>query len=207
MIEPRVVQGEEVQQARRRPGRPRSEGATVAVLDAAYRLGASLGLKGATLQAISDDTGVSKMTIYKWWGNRLQLLIDAYLREASASLPISAADPPVQAILAHAARYVEALQGDLGRFQLAVLAECLAETGGSALFVERYLSVRRGLGVAVIQRGQADGSIGAKRPAEDLYDQIYGTIFYRFQFGLPGLDQAFVQDLVATTFEAGMSDA
>ncbi|MCZ2495680.1 TetR family transcriptional regulator [Xylophilus sp. Kf1] len=189
----------EAAKTRRRPGRPRSENATVAVLDAAYRLGATLGLKGATLQAISDDTGVSKMTIYKWWGNRLQLLIDAYLRVASATLPLSPTEPPVQAIQAHAARYVEALQGDLGRFQLAVLAECLAETGGPALFVERYLSVRRSLGVSVIQRGQADGSITATRPAEDLYDQIYGTIFYRFQFGLPGLDQAFVQHLVATT--------
>lgn len=207
MIETTAVQGEEVQKVRRRPGRPRSEGATVAVLDAAYRLGASLGLKGATLQAISDDTGVSKMTIYKWWGNRLQLLIDAYLREASAALPLSATDPPVQAIQAHAARYVQALQGDLGRFQLAVLAECLAETGGSALFVERYLSVRRSLGVSVIQRGQAEGSISATRRAEDLYDQIYGTIFYRFQFGLPGLDAAFVQNLVGTTLQTGMSHA
>jgi len=207
VTEPDAVPTGEVEPVRRRPGRPRSEEATLAVLDAAYRLGASLGLKGATLQAISADTGVSKMTIYKWWGNRLQLLIDAYLRKASAALPLSATDPPVQAIQAHASSYVEALKGDLGRFQLAVLAECLAETGGSALFVERYLNVRRMLGVTVIRRGQADGSIPATRPAEDLYDQIYGSIFYRFQFGLPGLDLAFVQDLVAATLETGMSDA
>ena len=206
MTESDAVPGAETRKVRRRPGRPRSEEATVAVLGAAYRLGASLGLKGATLQAISDDTGVSKMTIYKWWGNRLQLLIDAYLREASAALPLSATDPPVLAILAHATRYVEALQGDLGRFQLAVLAECLAETGGSALFVARYLDVRRQLGIGVVQRGQADGSISAMRPAEDLYDQIYGTIFYRFQFGLPGLDRAFVHGLVATTLQTKMAD-
>lgn len=202
MTEPDPAPGGEIENLRRRPGRPRSEEATVAVLEAAYRLGASLGLKGATLQAISDDTGVSKMTIYKWWGNRLQLLIDAYLRQASAALPISDIEPPVLAMQAHAARYVEALQGDLGRFQLAVLAECLAETGSSALFVERYLSVRRGLGLAVIRRGQADGSIAPARPAEDLYDQIYGTIFYRFQFGLQGLDKAFVHELVGRTLSA-----
>jgi AcrR family transcriptional regulator len=188
--------GGEVAKTRRRPGRPRSEEAAVAVLDAAYRLGASLGLKGATLQAIVDETGVAKMTIYKWWGGRLQLLIDAYMREASAALPIPEDKPPVEAISMHAARYVKALQGDLGRFQLAVLAECLAETGSSTLFVERYLSLRRTRGVAVIQRGKDDGSITAVRSAEDLYDQIYGTIFYRFQFGLPGLTKKFAQQLV-----------
>ena len=194
-------QGGEREVARRRPGRPRSEEAAVAVLEAAYRLGAAHGLKGATVQAITDETGVSKMTIYKWWGNRLGLLIDAYLQQASLALPLADEGSAAIAIGAHATLYVRALQGDLGRFQLAVLAECLAETGSSALFVERYLSLRRERGVAVIRRGQGDGSVKSTRAAEDLYDQIYGTIFYRFQFGLPGLTEAYVRDLVFFTLE------
>ena len=94
------------------------------------------------------------------------------------------------------------MHGDLGRFQLAVLAECLAETGDSRQFVERYLQVRRSHGLAVIRRGQATGSVLSTRPAEDLYDQIYGTIFYRYQFGLGGLTEAFVRTLVHTTLGA-----
>jgi AcrR family transcriptional regulator len=181
-------------------GRPRSEVAASAVLDAAYRLCAADGLRGATMQAIAAESGVSKMTIYKWWDARLPLLIDAFLRQTTVVLPLSVTDAPVAAIGAHALRYVAALQGDLGRVQLAVLAECMAETGSSALFVERYLSIRRQMGVGVIRRGQRDGSIRATRPAAALYDQIYGTIFYRFQFGLAGLDKAFVKSLVDSTF-------
>jgi AcrR family transcriptional regulator len=177
-------------------GRPRSDAATTAVLSAAYSLCAAQGLRGATMQAIAAESGVSKMTIYKWWDSRLALLIDAFLCQTTASLPLSEADAPVAAIQAHALRYVEALKGDLGRVQLAVLAECMAETGSSALFVERYLSIRRTLGLSVIRRGQRDGSIRSARPAAALYDQIYGTIFYRFQFGLAGLDRAFVKSLV-----------
>ena len=177
---------------RRRRGRPRSDAATSAVLDAAYRLSATEGLRGATIQAIAGESGVSKMTIYKWWEGRLQLLIDAYMRQATVMLPLSETLPPPEAIRAHVQQYLVALRGDLGRVQLAVLAECMAETGTSEIFVERYLSVRRTLGVRVIRRGQRDGSIPSKRPAEALYDQIYGTIFYRFQFGLKGLDKAFV---------------
>lgn len=184
----------------RRRGRPRSEVAASAVLDAAYRLSAAEGLRGATIQAIAAESGVSKMTIYKWWEGRLQLLIDAYMRQATVMLPLSETLPPPEAIRAHAQRYLVALRGDLGRVQLAVLAECMAETGTSELFVARYLSVRRTLGVRVIRRGQRDGSIASQRPAEALYDQIYGTIFYRFQFGLKGLDKGFVQSLVDTAF-------
>ena len=186
--------------APRRRGRPRSDAATSAVLDAAYRLSATEGLRGATIQAIAAESGVSKMTIYKWWEGRLQLLIDAYMRQATVMLPLSEALPPLEAIHAHVQQYLVALRGDLGRVQLAVLAECMAETGTSEVFVARYLSVRRTLGVRVIRRGQRDGSIASTRPAEALYDQIYGTIFYRFQFGLKGLDKAFVQSLVDAAF-------
>jgi AcrR family transcriptional regulator len=187
-------------EAPKRRGRPRSDAATSAVLDAAYRLSATEGLRGATIQAIAAASGVSKMTIYKWWEGRLQLLIDAYMRQATVMLPLSETLPPPEAIRTHVQQYLVALRGDLGRVQLAVLAECMAETGNSELFVARYLSVRRALGVRVIRRGQRDGSIASQRPAEALYDQIYGTIFYRFQFGLKGLDKGFVQSLVDTAF-------
>jgi AcrR family transcriptional regulator len=185
----------------RRPGRPRSDVSTAAVLDAAYRLSAELGLRGASIQAVADASGVSKMTIYKWWPSRLHLLIDAYLRQATVMLPLSETAPPLEAIRAHVVRYLAALHGDLGRVQLAVLAECIAEHGNSDLFVERYLRIRRDLGLAVIQRGQRDGSIVADRPAEVLYDQIYGTIFYRCQFGLAGLNRAFVRKLVDSVLQ------
>ena len=67
------------------------------------------------------------------------------------------------------------------------------------LLYERYLSERRNLGVSVIKRGQKEGAVTSTKPAELLYDQIYGTIFYRFLFHLPGLNQRFVSTLVADT--------
>ena len=180
-------------------GRPRSEAAAGAVLDAAYQLSVDGGLRVATMQAIAIKSGVSKMTIYKWWDGRLTLLIDAFLRQTTVVLPLSVTNPPVESLHAHALGYLAALQGDLGRVQLAVLAECIAERGDPALFVERYLSIRRKLGVAVIRRGQRNGTIASTRSPEAIWDQIYGTIFYRFQFGLRGLNKAFVKELVETT--------
>ncbi len=180
-------------------GRPRSEASATAVLDAAYRLCAAGGLRDASIQAIAAESGVSKMTIYKWWSGRLPLLVDAYLRQATLTLPISGSLPPAEAIHAHAQEYLAALQGELGRVQLAVLAECLSENGNADLFAERYLSLRRSLGASTIRRGQRDGSVHSTRPAEALYDQIYGTMFYRFLFGFKGLNKGFVRTLVDET--------
>ncbi len=169
------------------------------MLESAYRIVAETGLKGATMDAITARSGVSKMTIYKWWGARLPLLIDAFLRESNLLLPLSQSEAPLKALQTHARRYVTALEGDLGRVMRAVIAECMTETGDAALFYQRYLIERRDLGLGVIRRGQRDGLIASTRPAEMLYDQIYGTIFYRFLFRMPGLNRRFAAALVDST--------
>src|SRR6218665_21615 len=75
---------------KRRGGRPRSEeagpparrggvggwgweGGARAVLEVAYLLTASDGLKGATIENIAEASAVSKVTIYKWWEDRAAL--------------------------------------------------------------------------------------------------------------------------------------
>jgi AcrR family transcriptional regulator len=187
--------------ARGRRGRPRSDDAAAAVLAAAYRLTAERGLRGATLDAIAAESGVSKVTIYKWWSGRTLLLVDAFLARTTQLLPLREDIDAMCAITQHATRYVAALKGELGDVQRAVLAECLTDDGGQHLFYERYLRSRRKLGCEIIERGQRAGSVRADAPAEVLYDRIYGPIFYRFVLGLPKLDRAFVQNLVTSTLQ------
>jgi len=165
-----------------RRGRPRSAAAEVAILDATYRLIASNGLAAVTMDAIARASGVSKMTIYKWWPSREALLVDAFLRHASLMLPLTEAGDPLAALRRHAVAYTEALKGEFGAVQLAVISECIANTGSARLFSERYLGIRRKAAMSIIERGQREGSITADIPAGDLYDRIYGTLFYRFLF-------------------------
>ena len=186
--------------AKRPVGRPRSEAAKAAVLEVAYLLTASDGLKGATIEAIAEASGVSKVTIYKWWDDRAALLIDAYLWRTRQELPLSESNEPVRAIHMHVRRYVAALKGELGRVLLAVLGECMTRTGSTAAFRDRYLSERRKLGVLVIASGQRSGTIKSSRHASELYDQIFGSIFYRFLFGLDELTPAYLADLIDSTF-------
>ena len=62
--------------AQKRRGRPRSEGARRAVLDATRAIFERDGYASATIDAISAKSGVAKTTIYRWWPNRQALLID-----------------------------------------------------------------------------------------------------------------------------------
>ncbi|WP_398469176.1 TetR/AcrR family transcriptional regulator [Tardiphaga sp.] len=166
-----------------RRGRPRSVETEEAILESAYRMMAADGLSAASIDAIARESGVSKMTIYKWWPSREALLIDAFLRQAASMLPIPEDGDAVARIGRHASAYAVALSGEFGKVQLAVIAECIARTGSARLFAERYLGARRDVVAKIIKAGQKDGSVTSTEPASDLYDRIYGTLFYQDAFG------------------------
>jgi AcrR family transcriptional regulator len=188
------VAGIEAKPVRR--GRPRSSETEQAILDSAYGIMAAEGLAAASIDAIARDSGVSKMTIYKWWPSREALLIDAFLRQAASMLPLPDKGDPLTRLRKHASAYVAALNGDFGKVQLAVIAECIASTGSATIFSERYLAIRRDVAVGIIKAGQKDGSILAAEPAGDLYDRIYGTLFYQYVFGFRSLTRDYAERLV-----------
>jgi AcrR family transcriptional regulator len=179
-----------------RRGRPRSAETTNAILQSAYTLMATTGLAATSIDAVARHCNVSKMTIYKWWPSREALLIDAFLNQASVVLPLSGTGDPVARVRRHAAAYTEALLGEFGRVQLAVISECISKTGSAEMFYERYLNFRRSATVEIIAGGQQDGSIGAVGAPENLYDAIYGNLFYRYVFGIKPLSPAYARNLV-----------
>ncbi|OAF05333.1 transcriptional regulator [Bradyrhizobium centrolobii] len=181
-----------------RRGRPRSVETTNAILESAYALMAATGLATTNIDAVARHSNVSKMTIYKWWPSREALLIDAFLHHAAQMLPLPPASSgtPLARARRHAAAYAEALQGEFGKVQLAVISECISKTGSAELFYARYLQFRRDALVEMIAAGQADGSISADAPAEDLYDAIYGSLFYRYVFGIAPITPAYARTLV-----------
>lgn len=181
-----------------RRGRPRSVETEEAILDSAYRMMATDGLTAASIDAIARQSGVSKMTVYKWWPSREALLIDAFLRQAASMLLMPEDGDAVTRISRHASAYAVALGGEFGKVQLAVIAECIARTGSSRIFAERYLGARRDLAVKIIKAGQKDGNVTSAEPAADLYDRIYGTLFYQDAFGFRTVTADHARKLVKT---------
>ena len=58
-------------------GRPRSETARRAVLDAALVLCQSDGYQALTMKGIAETAGVGRQTVYRWWPAKQDVLIDA----------------------------------------------------------------------------------------------------------------------------------
>jgi AcrR family transcriptional regulator len=179
-----------------RRGRPRSAETTNAILQSAYILMATTGLAATSIDAVARHSNVSKMTVYKWWPSREALLIDAFLNHASLMLPLPTTGTPAERLKSHAAAYAKALQGEFGRVQLAVISECISNTGSAEIFYQRYLRYRRAALIELIAAGQQDGSIGVAGTPADLYDAIYGSLFYRYIFGIKPISPAQARTLV-----------
>src|SRR6266536_3507210 len=61
----------------RRPGRPRSEQAEQAIVEATLDLFAEQGFEGVCVEAVAARAGVGKATIYRRWPNKEELLLAA----------------------------------------------------------------------------------------------------------------------------------
>ena len=68
-------------------GRPRSEKAHKAILDAAAELLLARGLSAVSMDAVAERAGVSKATIYRWWPTKETLALDALYTEWAAARP------------------------------------------------------------------------------------------------------------------------
>ena len=59
-------------------GRPRSEVAHQAILDATLELLAEVGFSALTVEGVAQRAGVGKATIYRRWPSKLPLVVEAF---------------------------------------------------------------------------------------------------------------------------------
>jgi AcrR family transcriptional regulator len=70
-----------------RRGRPRSEKARLAILEAAAELLLARGLSAVSMDAVAERAGVSKATIYRWWHTKEAIALDALYNEWATVRP------------------------------------------------------------------------------------------------------------------------
>ncbi len=165
-------------------GRPRSEPARVAVLEAAGDLLLEGGLAAAHVEAIAGRAGVSKATIYKWWPNRGAVVLDAFLERVRHSLVI----PEGLGTFAALEFQINELVGlfrdtAIGPAMRAIAAAVQSDPELARAVRERWLAPRRAVTVAVLTAGIAAGDLRADLDLELVMDQLYGPLYFRLMFG------------------------
>jgi AcrR family transcriptional regulator len=178
-------------------GRPRSEKARHAILEAAAKLLLLRGLGAVSMDAVAETAGVSKATIYRWWPSKEMLALDALLEWAGASAP---------------ARDTGALRGDLlalvrpwvreirrqpyGRVIAALVTEAQSDPQFAEAYRTRFVEPRREAMRAAFARAAERGEVPADLEVEVAVDLIYGPLYHRLLHGHAPLSGRFGQAVV-----------
>jgi len=72
--------------AARALGRPRSELARRAVLRAVDDMLVEVGYGAMTMKGIANRAGVGRQTVYRWWSNKAEILLEACANDARSEL-------------------------------------------------------------------------------------------------------------------------
>ena len=188
----------------RSPGRPRSERAHRAILQAANDLLESEEFAAVTVEAIAERAGVSKATVYRWWPNRAAVVMDGFLSIVSSQVPFPHTGRAREDIRIHMRRLAEAFSGKIGSTVAALIAEGQSDPELAEALRSRWLSVRREEARDILGLGIERGELRDDIDPEVAVDVLYGPIYYRLLVGHAPLDNDFADALADHVF-AGLA--
>jgi AcrR family transcriptional regulator len=174
----------------RSPGRPRSEQSRVAVLRATSELLKTVGLRAMTTEQISNRSGASKATIYKWWPNKHAVAVEAFLTEMMAESP----DPDTGSAQEDFRRVIRGLghfyTGDSGRVFAQLIGEAQSDPLVRNELHTHLVEPRRALMRTIWERGVRRGELRGDVDPTVALDQLIGPMLYRLLLGHAPLDDA-----------------
>ena len=165
--------------ASRRPGRPRSERADQAIIDAALSLFAESGPEGLCIERVAARAGVGKATIYRRWPGKEDLLLDA-ISALKAPLP----EPAGRSVREDLVTLLGVLcQESADPRRAREFALLLGEGSKYPRLMERYvetvLEPRREVVRAVLRRGMATGELRPDLDVEAALFMLIGAVVAR----------------------------
>jgi AcrR family transcriptional regulator len=179
-------------------GRPRSEKARKAILDAAAELLLDRSLTGVSMDAVAERAGVSKATIYRWWPTKETLALDALYMRWAAAAPVPGDTGSLRGDLLELLRPWAGLvrTGPYARVIAALLTEARTDPVFAAEYQQRVVQPRRDQAREIFARAIERGEVPASLNIEVALDLIYGPLYHRLLQGHAPLDDAFVRDAI-----------
>jgi AcrR family transcriptional regulator len=180
-----------------RRGRPRSEKARRAILEAAAELLLLRGLDAVSMDAVAERAGVSKATIYRWWPSKEMLALDALLDWAAASAPVRDTGSLRGDVLALIRPWVrEIRRRPFGPVIAAFVSEAQSDAKFADAYRTHFVEPRRDAMRAVFARAAERGEVAADVDVEVALDLIYGAVYHRLLHGHAELTDRFARDVV-----------
>jgi len=180
----------------RRPGRPRSERADRAIIDAALSVFAESGTEGLCIERVAARAGVGKSTIYRRWPGKEDLLLDA-IGALQKPLP----EPAGESVREDLVTILGAMRDSVADPRRAREFALLLGEGAKyprlmARYVETMLEPRREVIRSVLRRGVAGGELRPDTDIEVALFMLTGAVLARGKYDPGSFPPGYVERVV-----------
>lgn len=196
----------------RASGRPRSEGCRQKILAAADLLLTRDGFAKMSIDAIAQEAGASKATIYRWWPSKAAIVMEALLELTEADVHVPAGPDPEDEIVLRIGKLIALFRSPKGRVIASIIGQSQFDPEIGEAYRKHLLGPRRAQMHAVINRAIAAGQFREDLDVDLAMDLLYGPIYERLLLGHAPLDESFLANyppmaLAALRGYAGLNPA
>ncbi|OWR29942.1 hypothetical protein CDO73_12750 [Saccharibacillus sp. O23] len=173
---------------KRKPGRPPSQHSRQAIFVAAMKLLKEQGLRKMTIDKVAEQAGVSKATIYRWWNDKVQMSMDAFLYHVQ-----------LEGIIEDKGNFVDDCAdwfGKLNQFYASeeghILAQIIIESQSAQELLLPFQNTLHDLLLSkcrvIWDRAAARGEVDDQIPADPVIELLYSPSSARMLSSKPPLD-------------------
>ncbi|MFN0219166.1 MAG: TetR/AcrR family transcriptional regulator [Hyphomicrobium sp.] len=172
-------------------GAVRSQATETAIVDAAEAILDENGFDGFTIEAVAKRARASKPTIYRWWGDKVRLILDAHFRTRKV-----VETPPDTGslrsdlifLLKKLWRQHWAVEANANISRM-LMAQVLIKDDLHAPYRNEYLAKRGQPFLVVLARGKDRGELPRETDTNELWEYMQGYLLYRLMLRDPMSDQ------------------
>jgi AcrR family transcriptional regulator len=186
----------------RRPGRPRSEEADRAILDAALEELVERGLAGVSMESVANRAGVAKTTLYRRWKDKVALCMEAVGRTKEVLAEPATGSLRGDLVQLAGQQYRELWEGEFGRLMPRFAVEARRYPELARRVWEEHIATRREVGYRVLRAAQARGEIRADVNLELVWEMLHGPANIRSLWRITPMSGAEIEQAVDLTLAA-----
>jgi len=185
------------------PGRPRDEEARKRILDSAARLLETRCFDDITVDAIAEESGAGKATVYRWWPNKAAVLIEAFRERITREVPFPNTGNFQQDVRQQMQNFTEIIYwGKRGKVFRSFIAGALSDPEIATAFREFWIRPRRTEAKKLFERYIAQGVMRADVDPDLAVEVVFSPLYYRLMTGWGEITSEYLDRLAETLLPA-----
>lgn len=155
-------------------------------MSAAVGLLQEVGFQAMTMEAIAARAAASKATVYRHWPSKAALVMDAFMARVDPAAPFPDTGCAVEDFVRQFRSTAEVFgSGPVHSMLIGLITALPGSAELQHAFRAYYLQPRRAQAEVALRRGQHRGELVPEISFGDLFDQLYGALYFRVILGSP----------------------